>query len=102
MNSARVCCLGMLLLLSPAWLWGDEPGRDEPAGEARKFVSVIRVEDVRPHIEHLASDQFKGRSGEDALAAADYLRTHFKRLGLKPLLFKSNDWREKVGLEEQG
>lgn len=74
----------VLLLLLPVGLLAEEP-----AVEARKFVSVIRAEDVRPHIEHLASDQFKGRSGEDALAAADYLRTHFKQLGLKPLFGES-------------
>jgi Zn-dependent M28 family amino/carboxypeptidase len=51
----------------------------------KRFKSAITPEAVRPHVMHLASEEFNGRSGEDAVAASNYIRDHFRKLGLKPL-----------------
>src|SRR5690606_2168208 len=40
---------------------------------------------VRPHIEHLASPELRGRRDEEALKAAVYIANHFQQAGLRPL-----------------
>lgn len=57
----------------------------EDLAPRRQFEPLIKSSEVRPHIEFLASDSLKGRSGADAVAASEYLRRHFQKLGLKPL-----------------
>ena len=52
---------------------------------AQTSKSAIVAEDIRPHIEHLASEELMGRSGAGARLAAEYIRDHFQRLNLKPL-----------------
>lgn len=52
---------------------------DEPA------LPSIAVKDVRPHIETLASPEYRGRRGADAFRAAQYIVSQFRALKLKPL-----------------
>ncbi len=66
----------VLWWITPAAFCEDQPQRFKPQ---------ITPEDIKPHIEFLAGEPLKGRSGEDALAASNYLRAHFRKLGLKPL-----------------
>ncbi|MEX0726035.1 MAG: M20/M25/M40 family metallo-hydrolase, partial [Planctomycetaceae bacterium] len=51
----------------------------------------IDEEHVRPHIEFLAGDQLKGRSGASARVAAKYITYHFEKCGLQPLFTDAND-----------
>ena len=55
----------------------------------------IAVEHVRPHVEYLAAADRNGRKGEDALAAANYVRDHFQQAGLRPL-FKNDDYFQPI------
>lgn len=73
--SSCVCC----------GLFFTAPIQAEEAVPLKQFDPVIKPADVRPHIEFLASDTLKGRSGPDAVAASEYLKRHFQKLGLKPL-----------------
>jgi Zn-dependent M28 family amino/carboxypeptidase len=45
----------------------------------------ITAEGVRPHIEHLASPELRGRRDADALEAAEYIAETFREAGLRPL-----------------
>lgn len=79
-----------LVVLLCSTVGADEP--QAPRSESKplpQFDGVIKVADVKPHIEFLASEPLKGRSGEDALIASDYLRQHFRKLGLQPLFGES-------------
>ena len=60
---------------------------DEAASQPKRisFVPEFKPEDVRPHVEYLASDDLKGRSGVWGQAAARYIEDHFRKLKLLPL-----------------
>ncbi|MDA0807573.1 MAG: M28 family peptidase [Planctomycetota bacterium] len=49
------------------------------------FVPEFKPDDVRPHVEYLASDDLRGRSGVWGQAAARYIEDHFRKLKLLPL-----------------
>lgn len=49
------------------------------------FTSEFLPEDVRPHVEYLASPEQQGRPGGQAHAAAEYILEHFKNAGLRPM-----------------
>lgn len=49
------------------------------------FVPSFKPEDMRPHVEYLASDDLRGRTGLSAQAAARYIEDHFRKLRLLPL-----------------
>lgn len=53
----------------------------------------IAEDDVRPHIEFLAGDQLKGRSGASARVAAKYITYEFEKYGLRPLFVDANNER---------
>ncbi len=46
---------------------------------------VITAEQVRPHVEYLASPELGGRDGAGATLAAEYLAKTFREAGLQPL-----------------
>lgn len=46
----------------------------------------ISAEQVEAHVRHLASDDFEGRQGANAIRAAAWIADQFKQLGLKPVL----------------
>lgn len=54
-----------------------------------RFETAFSPDDVRPHVEYLASPEREGRPGGQAHDAADYLADHFKELRLEPL-FKAS------------
>ena len=60
--------------------------RSLPAGESTAEIPAISIEQLRRHVEFLASDLLEGRdSGEPGLeVAAEYLAREFEKLGLKP------------------
>lgn len=47
---------------------------------------AIRAEDMRAYVEHLASDEMRGREvgSKEGFAAADWVAARFKAIGLKP------------------
>ncbi|MDA0835618.1 MAG: M20/M25/M40 family metallo-hydrolase [Planctomycetota bacterium] len=51
----------------------------------------IDEDQVRNHIEFLAGDQLKGRSGPSARVAAKYITYHFEKCGLQPLFTDANN-----------
>jgi hypothetical protein len=60
---------------------------DEKESQPKRlsFVPEFKPEDVRPHVEYLASDDLRGRSGVWGQAAARYIEDHFRKLKLLPL-----------------
>ena len=68
---------------APAPVAADAP--QLPAGP-HTFDAAIRAEDLKAHIQTLASDEFEGRSpgGIGERMTTTYLKSEFERLGLKP------------------
>ncbi|NQV27656.1 MAG: M28 family peptidase, partial [Rhodopirellula sp.] len=60
---------------------------EEKAPESKRisFVPDFKPDDMRPHVEYLASDDLRGRSGVWGQAAARYIEDHFLKLKLQPL-----------------
>jgi hypothetical protein len=59
--------------------------KDVAKSTRASFVPGFKPEDVRPHVEYLASDDLRGRSGMWGQAAARYIEDHFRKLELLPL-----------------
>jgi hypothetical protein len=59
----------------------------EKAAEKRRvsFLPDFKPEEMRPHVEYLASDDLRGRSGVWGQASARYIEDHFRKLKLQPL-----------------
>lgn len=93
----RFVCLPLAALLTVlSGLHCPLPGQEPPPLPERSqtavaseslpvFEPVIAPEDVRPHVEILASDQFEGRRGAAGVRAARYLVDCFRELKLQPL-----------------
>ncbi len=77
---------GFLLLLVVATA-GRKLSADDATspGDLPVFPPSISPADIRPHIEYLAGDSLRGRSGAESRIAADYIVSKFRQLGLKPL-----------------
>lgn len=58
------------------------------------FVPKFKAKEFRPHVEFLASDELRGRSGQGARAAARYVEDHFKELKLLPLF--NGQYQQKI------
>ena len=84
--SGGILCFFLLTLAAAA-----SPAAEIPDSQARVpaeqtgFVSPYSIDDVRPHVEYLASPELGGRPGGEAVQAAEYIVDHFQRLGLRPL-----------------
>ncbi|MEZ5943149.1 MAG: M28 family peptidase [Planctomycetaceae bacterium] len=65
----------------------DDAGPPAPAKPVTLIDSTIRItaNDVRPHVQFLASPDLKGRGPEGKPAAREYIIGHFEKLGLKPM-----------------
>lgn len=50
-----------------------------------EFEPAFQAKDVRPHVEFLAGPELRGRAGDDARKAAEYIVAIFQKTGLKPL-----------------
>ncbi len=91
------CLLFVFLIPTSRLVAGDSP--------AKSFQTPIEARVIQSHIEYLASPQLRGRRGDDAQIAADYIVTHFKKSGLKPL-FKAGDYYQDIPgsklLQEKG
>lgn len=73
-----------------------------PVPAESRFASSIRAEAVRPHIEYLAGPELNGRSGADALRAAEYVQAHFQECGLSPLFAEQSYFQEILGTGNEG
>jgi len=78
-----ICSLLLLISACGIGAKADEPSA-KPA-PVTKFDSPIVADRVRPHIEFLAAEELRGRSGKDARKAARYIRQHFEQWKLNPL-----------------
>jgi|MDSW01.1.fsa_nt_gb hypothetical protein len=67
--------------------------------EEPSHSSEIRAEDLKLHIGFLASDELEGRESgkEGSYKAANYIESHFRRIGLKP--FVENTFQLEFELE---
>lgn len=62
-----------------------DSGKKPQKNKRVSFVADFKPEEMRPHIEYLASDDLRGRRGIGGQAAARYIEDHFRRLKLQPL-----------------
>lgn len=55
---------------------------------ALKYAATIKAEDLRTHLEELASDEYEGRETgkKGQKMAADYIAAYFKTLGIQPVV----------------
>jgi hypothetical protein len=62
-------------------------GADEKVAASSRvsFVPEFKPDDMKPHVEYLASDDLRGRRGVGGQAAARYIEAHFRKLKLLPL-----------------
>ena len=68
---------------------------DKVAASSRvSFVPDFKPDDMRPHVEYLASDDLRGRRGIGGQAAARYIEDHFRKLELLPLF--DGDYLQKI------
>lgn len=93
------CCLALLV-----WL-GVAVGQDAASTEAVTFAPAIKPEQMKTHIEFLASPEMSGRSGAAKVEARRYIIDQWKKAGLLPLFTSTtgqdkND-AKKVGVFEQ-
>jgi hypothetical protein len=88
-----VYCLVFSVPLFPAA--AEQPRAETDSAVAVLFDSPVDVQKLRRHIEFLAAEELKGRSGAGARIAADYIRDHFKKLGLQPL-FEDGSYFQKI------
>ncbi|MCA9033363.1 MAG: hypothetical protein KDA66_21270, partial [Planctomycetaceae bacterium] len=92
-NDLRSTCwliliAGVLLICRQCGITcADEARPPAPATPITLIDSAIRIaaDDVRPHVQFLASPELKGRGPEGKPAAREYIIAHFEKLGLKPL-----------------
>ena len=77
----RMSLLVMLVIL-PACVSGEEPA------DAVTFVPAIRPDQMRPHIEFLASPKRAGRAGSVKAESRSYIIDQWKAMGLRPLFAK--------------
>jgi Peptidase family M28 len=88
-----VCCLGMLVSGPMRVVRAAD---DAPSARSESACPTpITVEEVRPHVEYLASPDLRGRKGEDALEAARYIRDAFREEGLQPA-FKDDAYFQEI------
>src|SRR5690606_31956980 len=92
MPFARAACLTLVVLSGLAFAPAKALAEAAPA--AARVERDIAVDDVKPHVEFLASPRMAGRSGDTARVAADYIRRHFEKLGLDPLFGES--WYQNI------
>lgn len=78
------CMLALLL-----WT-GVAPGQDAPPPDAVTFEPAIKPEQMKTHIEFLASPEMSGRSGAAKKEARRYIIDQWKKAGLQPLFAGGN------------
>ena len=102
MNVAACCHMGYMLALL---LWtGVALGQDAPSPDAVTFEPAIKPEQMKTHIEFLASPEMSGRSGAAKKEARRYIIDQWKKAGLQPLFAGGNqqgDDSKKIPVFEQ-
>jgi hypothetical protein len=99
-STTRLGLAGLMFAIELALVTGiaadDEAEPAVPAGEVSdnrteptRCPLVIFADDVRPHVEYLASEELQGRDGDSARVAAEYIAAHFDEAGLEPLFESS-------------
>ncbi len=83
-HAIRILCQGGLLAVGALMAHGAD--RPPPPPLAEKICPlVITAEQVRPHVEYLASPELGGRDGAGATLAAEYVAKTLREAGLQPL-----------------
>ena len=90
-----------LLVLLPLFSFGQVASFGEDAVKL-KYANSIQVEDLKRHLEVLASDSLEGReTGEPGQKmAAEYIANHFKNIGIPP--YKWNTYYQKFRVKTRG
>ncbi len=83
-HALRTLCLGCLLT---GWAFVAQGADRPPAPPVAERICplVITAEQVRPHVEYLASPQLGGRDGPGGTLAAEYVAKTLREAGLQPL-----------------
>ena len=78
---------GLILLFNANWMLAQASAEVVSDDPVVQIAATIKADDMRKHLNILASDEFEGReTGTDGNAkAARYIATHFKSLGLPPI-----------------
>ncbi len=97
-KSMKLIKLLLFVLLSTASLFAQLVEE----ASAKKYYQDIRNEDLRRHLEILASDEFEGRETgtEGQRKAARYIADHFSSLGLPPLA-QTDGYNQEVRLVKE-
>jgi hypothetical protein len=83
---ARSLCHGVMLVVMLLAISGLAVGGESPVvAPAVTFEPAIRPDQIRPHIEFLASPELAGRSGPAKAEARRYIIDQWKAAGLRPL-----------------
>jgi len=85
-----------IVLAAICWGWLSAP----VAAESLIFAPEITAEQVRPHIEFLASPELRGRSGRGAAQAAEYMVRKFQAAGLQPLFANGSYYQDIPGARD--
>ena len=81
-----LCCLA-----SDKAVFGQpDTARIKQASATEQDERTIDPQEIREHVEWLASPQRKGRSGRNAYAVGDYVAARFRDAGLQPLFEKQS------------
>ena len=85
-SAIRTLCSLEVLLLSLGGVAAQGSDRPPPPPVAQRICPlVITAEQVKPHVEYLASPQLGGRDGAGAMLAAEYVVKTLREAGLQPL-----------------
>ncbi len=104
LNKRALLLLLMGFLLLP-WSCRRENAAAAPAVEnpLKRYAETITIEELKTHVEYLASDDLEGRhSGTSgAEKAAAYIADHFERLALEGISSETNIFRQKFMMVER-
>lgn len=86
-KSFRGLCFGLSIIgcLNCAF------GQDGEKPSVTKFEPTIKADQMKPHVEFLASPKLSGRSGPVKAEARRYIIDHWKSAGLQPLFATDKD-----------
>lgn len=94
--------LPLFALATVLWMGAAAVAAENPAGETLAiFESAITAAQVRPHIEYLASEELRGRSGKEARQAAAYIVGQFRQWGIQPLFANGSYYQDIPGSADE-
>lgn len=90
----------LLVIVNPTNLVAAADAVAKPS-DSIESEGPIDASRVKPHIQFLAGEKLKGRAGAEARIAGDYIRDHFRKIGLKPLFEGEGYFQEIPGKADE-